>query len=163
MNSPSMTALVTVRKRSLGQGNVFTPVCDSVREGGSLSQHAPMHHRSHDGGGGLCRGGVCPRGSLSGGFLLGRPDNRDPRYGNKWVVHILLECILVLHLCVILFTGGGGIGSQHASRGSASRGSAYRGQLGRPPPNTTGYGQQVGGTHPTGMHSRLNFSKPSYT
>ena len=43
--------IFTARKRSLGQGNVFTPVCHSVR-GGWLPS---MHHWSHD------------RGSASGG------------------------------------------------------------------------------------------------
>ena len=49
--------------------------------------------------------------------------------------------------------------------GSASRGSLHPGVsvsrgglqpegVGQtPPPNTTGYGQRAGGTHPTGMHS----------
>ena len=32
--------IFTVRKRSLGQGNVFTPVCHSVHRGGCVSQHA---------------------------------------------------------------------------------------------------------------------------
>ena len=32
---------VTARKRSLGQDNVFTPVCHSVHRGGVASQHAP--------------------------------------------------------------------------------------------------------------------------
>ena len=32
--------LFTTRKRSLGQGNIFTPVCHSVHGGGSVSVHA---------------------------------------------------------------------------------------------------------------------------
>ena len=63
------------------------------------------------GGGGL---GLCPGGSLSGGFLSGRPSwterhtpdrekpsgqrhplDRDPPVRNGWAVSILLECILV--------------------------------------------------------------------
>ena len=32
----------------------------------------------------------------------------------------------------------------------------HPGGLGGPPPSTTGYDQQAGGTHPTGMHSCLN-------
>ena len=52
-----------------------------------------------------------------------------------------------------LHPGGGGM----PPGGSASRGSASRG-VGQTLPtrdtwDTTGYGQQVGGTHPTGMHS----------
>ena len=30
---------ITARKRSLGQGNIFTPVCHSVHGGGSASVH----------------------------------------------------------------------------------------------------------------------------
>ena len=30
------------RKRSLGQGNIFTPVCHSVHRGGSASRHARL-------------------------------------------------------------------------------------------------------------------------
>ena len=55
----------------------------------------------------------------------------------------------------------------HMTGGSASRrgtlgrppGPAYRGRGNPAPPetwDTTGYGQQAGGTHPTGMHSRLS-------
>ena len=48
--------VITARKRSLGQGNVFTPVCHSVHNcGGWLPT---MHHRSHD------------RGSAFGGTLF---------------------------------------------------------------------------------------------
>ena len=32
--------IITARKRSLGQGNIFTPVCHSVHKGGSASVHA---------------------------------------------------------------------------------------------------------------------------
>ena len=32
--------IITARKRSLGQGNIFTPVCHSVHGGGSASVHA---------------------------------------------------------------------------------------------------------------------------
>ena len=57
--------IVTACKRSLGQGNVFTPVCHSVQGGFCQS----MHHRSHDRGS-LSRvfsvqGVLCPGGSLS--------------------------------------------------------------------------------------------------
>ena len=37
--------VITVRKRSLGQGNFFTPVCDSVHSGGVVS--APLHAGIH--------------------------------------------------------------------------------------------------------------------
>ena len=38
--------IFTARKRSLGQGNIFTPVCHSVHRGGVglVSQHAPGSH-----------------------------------------------------------------------------------------------------------------------
>ena len=75
----------------LGQGYVFTHVCDSVHRGVLCPS---MHHRSHDlggslsrgvsvwgvsvqggflsrGGGGFCPGGLCPGGSLSRGSLFG--------------------------------------------------------------------------------------------
>ena len=65
----------------LRQGNVFTPVCHSVHGEGSLSQHAPqvawpggsLSRRVSVQGylcpGGLCLGGLYPRGSLSSGSL----------------------------------------------------------------------------------------------
>ena len=66
----------TARKRSLGQGNVFTGVCDSVNRG----VHGP---------GGVCAwfGGV----HGPGGVVHG------PGGGAwwAWAVRILLECILV--------------------------------------------------------------------
>ena len=54
----SILKIITTRKRSLGQGNIFTPVCHSVHKGG----HAWLFR-----GGGACvvaLGGVhgCPRG-----------------------------------------------------------------------------------------------------
>ena len=62
---------------------------------------------------------------------------------------------MFLHLCVILFTGGGWLSSMH-HRGSASRGlSPWGGGVEQSPLSTMGYDQQVGGTHPTGMHSCL--------
>ena len=51
-------SLFTARKRSLGQGNVFTPVCDSVQRG-SL----------YPGEGVLYPAGLCPRGICLGGCL----------------------------------------------------------------------------------------------
>ena len=77
------------------EGNVFTPVCDSVHRGGSLSRGGLC-----PGGGSLSRGvSHCPgwrgslsksRGSLSRGISV-----RSPPYSNVLVVSILLECILV--------------------------------------------------------------------
>ena len=36
--------IVTARKRSLGQGNIFTPVCHSVHRGGGLPQCMLGYH-----------------------------------------------------------------------------------------------------------------------
>ena len=65
----------------LRQGNVFTPVCNSVHGGGSLS---------HDQGG-LRLGGLCPGGSLSG-----RPPRQSPlgtvmsgQYASYWNAFLL--------------------------------------------------------------------------
>ena len=61
--SPDLNLLLPAMK--LRQGNVFTPLCDSVHRGGSLPR------------GSLCPGGVSVQGrslssgSLSGGFLSG--------------------------------------------------------------------------------------------
>ena len=57
----------------LREGNVFTPVCDSVRRGVSV-------HR------GLCQGGLCQGGSLFRETL---------HTVEERAVYILLECILV--------------------------------------------------------------------
>ena len=46
----------------------------------------------HSGGGSLSRGGPCPGGLCLGGLCQG-----NPPYGYVRVVHILLDCILVLH------------------------------------------------------------------
>ena len=47
MNCACGICLITARKRSLGQGSVFTLVCHSIQGGWPPS----MHHRSHDQGG----------------------------------------------------------------------------------------------------------------
>ena len=105
-----MCSIVTARKRSLGQGNIFTPVCQSVHRGACVVGGGA-------GGGGVCGcwGGVCgcwgvcmvARGAcvVAGGcaWLLGgmpgcrgggvRRIRRDTV--NERAVRILLECILV--------------------------------------------------------------------
>ena len=103
-------AIFTARKRSLGQGNVFTPVCHSAHGGG---------------GGGLCMisllvrlpgpmflrgvsvsvpmflpGGLPDRDPLGQRYPGQRPPDRDPPdspllYGKERALRILLECILV--------------------------------------------------------------------
>ena len=53
--------VITARKRSFGQGNVFTPSCHSVHRGGSHWLPS-MHHQSDDQGQSPL-GGLHPRGS----------------------------------------------------------------------------------------------------
>ena len=66
--------IFTARKRSLGQGNIFTPVCHSVH--GGVSQHALQVVSQHALQQGVCAipgclaaGGyaVCSRGGVPGG------------------------------------------------------------------------------------------------
>ena len=65
-------------QRKLREGNIFTPVCDSV----------------HMGGGSLSTGSV--KGSLSRGSLTRASlSGRGCPYGKERAVRILLECILV--------------------------------------------------------------------
>ena len=83
--SGNKTAIFTTRKRILGQGNIFTPVCS---QGGvcSLGRGALSRERSVPGRGGLVGGGLVLEGCLvetPPGRLLLR------------AVLILLECILV--------------------------------------------------------------------
>ena len=70
--------LVTARKRSLGQGNIFTPVCHSVHRGGlpqcMLGYHHPPGPGAH----------TPPEQSMLGDTV------------NARAVRILLECYLVL-------------------------------------------------------------------
>ena len=68
---------ITARKRSLGQGNIFAPVCHSVHRGGGLVPGGP---------GGVWSGGVWSR---RGAWW--RPPGRLLLRS----VRILLECILV--------------------------------------------------------------------
>ena len=76
MNVPAWysTTIFTTRKRSFGQGNVFTPVCHPVHKGREgLLQN--MHYRSHDKGVyiqvGLHPGDLHPGGSASRAFCIG--------------------------------------------------------------------------------------------
>ena len=97
--------IFTGRKRSLGQGNVFTGVCLST---GGIS--LPACIRGHMIGGSLSRGVSVQRRSLSRGSLSkGRalcPNKGGlcpgASYGNEWVVSILLEYILVISVFLFL-------------------------------------------------------------
>ena len=77
-----VVCFITARKRSLGQGNVFTPVCRSVHGEGSAFRGS-LHPGGLHPGGGVCIGGgqIPPR-------IL-----RDT--ANEWAVRILQEYILV--------------------------------------------------------------------
>ena len=115
----------TVRKRSLGQGDNFTSLCHSYcPQWGEGGWPPSMHHRSHDQG--VYMGGCLHPGGLSlGGWLSpgrglppGGSTSRESASSNwgsasrgfgqtpwalwdavyKRAVHILLECILVLHM-----------------------------------------------------------------
>ena len=79
----------------LGQGDVFTCVCDSVHRGGSAPLHAGTHTHPSPG----TRGRHLP---LSGPGTTHPRDQRHPiaqcmlgDTGSKRAVHILLECFLV--------------------------------------------------------------------
>ena len=65
--------------------------------------------------------------------------------------------VIFLHLCVILFTGRG-VGFPACITGHMTKGVCIWGAWADPPPrdtwDTMEYGLQVGGMHPTGMHSR---------
>ena len=92
------------------------------------------------------------------------PPQRIPRDAdNEWTVHILLECMLVTtrkrslgqgniftSLCHSVHKGGGVPGQVPPSPGQVHHPPRYT------PPGAVHagrYGQQAGGTHPTGMHS----------
>ena len=119
--------IFTVRKRSLGQGNVFICVCHSVhRVGGGrrgslydvISCLAAWSHIpswdlflwSHVSLGLSVSRHTFLLGSLLGGGSLRDPPgqrrhlDRDPQYSKERAVRILLECILVLkyHFCRII-------------------------------------------------------------
>ena len=91
---PHSNWIFIARKRSLGQGNVFTPGVGWIPN---------MHHRSHDQGGSASRwvGRTPPRSAYTGVWA-----DSPKIYGilrdtvNKWAVRILLECFLVKQECI---------------------------------------------------------------
>ena len=80
-----MCGIFTARKPSLGQGNIFTPVCHSV----------------HGGGESACTGSLYPGKSAPGRGGLHPGVGKPPPHWilrdtvNERAVRILLECILV--------------------------------------------------------------------
>ena len=87
--------VITARKQSLGQGNIFTPVCHAVPGGG---WYPIMHCRWYPSV--PCSGSACSQGGcllLGGGGLVRRlPEGDPPGRQLLRAVRILLECILVL-------------------------------------------------------------------
>ena len=84
------SALITARKRSLEQGNVFTPVCSLT--GGGVGYKGGNFVLSMGGGWGSLpteRGGSAYRGGSA------QPPDPEPE---KQAVHMLLECFLVYSL-----------------------------------------------------------------
>ena len=118
--SPEVFQIYTPRKRSLGQGNVFTPVCLLRGEG------LPMRGCLHPRGGGLHQGGVgCLQWSASKGVCIQgglQPGGSVTRGGG------LKVCIQGEGVCI---QGEGvciqGEGPASRGRGSASRGVCLRG------------------------------------
>ena len=100
--------IFTARKRSLGQGNVFTPVCHSVHRGGwwlpSMHWEGEFPSMHWEGGVGFpTYTGLASQHALgSGGWLPSMHWNWEKR-----AVCILLECFLVenefldYHLCYL--------------------------------------------------------------
>ena len=82
----------------LRQGNVFTPVCDSVHRGVSVLACTTGHMTR----GSLFRGSLSWGVSVQGGVSVwgvsaqGVYVRETPQYGNEQAVRILLECILVI-------------------------------------------------------------------
>ena len=82
--------IITARKRSLGQGNIFTPVCHSVH-GGGLPQCMPGNHPPDQ---------AHPPGSGPPDQAPPPPQTRHPQSMlgdtvNARAVRILLECKLI--------------------------------------------------------------------
>ena len=122
-------------KRSFGQGNIFTRVCDSVHGGvsarGVSTRGVSPRGGLPGGGGGVCRGGVSQRGSARGWGGVCQ--------GGVWQGGL---------------PGGVFLGGSSKFSGGSSKFSR-----GGSPPE---YGQRSAGTHPTGMHpcSEINFLLP---
>ena len=103
----AIATIITTRKRSLGQGNVFTPACHSVHRGwGSLSREGVCL----GGGsslssdvlypGGLCPLGLCPGASVQGslcprGFpvmVVSLHTVNSGQYASYWNAFLFIYC-----------------------------------------------------------------------
>ena len=120
--------IITARKRSLGQGNIFTPVCHSVHKGRVCLVVGVVHG---------CQGGMCGcRGE--GACMVAR------------ACMVAGECVWLLGASVVA-GGHAWLPGGHVWLGACMvAGGACIGY-------TTRYGQGAGGTHPTGIHSCLIF------
>ena len=87
-------AVITARKRSLGQGNIFNPVCHSVHGGVPGPVGVCLIW-----GGGACSRGVCSGGG--GGACSGGAWWRPPGRLLLRAVRILLVCILVVIIVLL--------------------------------------------------------------
>ena len=108
--------IITAHKRSLGQGNIFAPVCHSVNRGEYLGRYNPQ-------------AGTLP---WAGTLLSVHAGIRSTNgwYAFYWNAFLLPPAnevwgkVIFLHLFVILFTGGSAPGEGLLQGGACSRGSA---------------------------------------
>ena len=150
-----MKPVITARKRSLGQGNIFTPVCHSVHRGGGMHGCSRGGMRDCLGGhawllwwggcawllrGGMrgCSGGMhgCSRGACMvapGGACVVAPGGMHGCKGGHAWFYLGGHAGFIRGACVVLFGGACVVFSVFS--------------------DTMRYGQWAGGTHPTGMHS----------
>ena len=77
--------LITARKRSLGQGNIFTSVCHSVHRGGGRAWLLQGGRAWL-----LRRGGACVLGCSGGACMVARGG----------------ACVVLFGGCMVLFKGG---------------------------------------------------------
>ena len=113
-----LVIIITSRKRSFGQGNVFTGVCLSMGVWEGWGWLPRMHHRSHDrhpdgvcshGGlptGGVASGGFCPLGGSTYGRLTSQYASKVTRPASGGGVCILEGSA---HGVSASGTGGGGV------------------------------------------------------
>ena len=85
---PGIFLIIIARKRSLAQGNIFTPVCHSVHRGACVVVGG-VHVC---GGHAWLQGGMC---GCRGACVVGGMHRIQQDTVNERVVCILLECILV--------------------------------------------------------------------